>query len=138
MLEKSKKWASKIESGHLPRPLVDFALRFTLWKTLSYPLPATTLTPEECHEIMKPAMNAALPKMGVNRNFPWILVHSPKCFHGLGVQHLHTQQAICHLTDAINHQLSHTNVSTQHTGAFEFLFLSIGISEDFLSSKKFL
>ena len=23
------------------------------------------------------------------------------CFHGLGLQHLHTQQAIFHLTDAI-------------------------------------
>ena len=137
MLEKSKRWASKIEAGHLPRALVDLALRLTLWKTLCYPLPATTLSIEQCHTIMKPALTAALPKMGVNRHFPRALVHSPMCFHGLGLRHLHTQQAVYHLRDIINHQLSHTPVSIQHRGAFELLYLNIGISGDFLSLKNF-
>lgn len=75
MLDQAKNWASKIEAGHLKQLLVHLAFNMTLWKTLGYLLPATMLIYAQCNTIMWPAIAAALPRMGVNHNFPqgWYL-----------------------------------------------------------------
>jgi hypothetical protein len=77
MKEASIIWADQIRTGKLKRHEVHLALHSTLWKTLSYPLPCTTLSKRQCEEIMAPALHQALPAMGVCRNFPRHVVHGP-------------------------------------------------------------
>ena len=82
---------------------------------------------------MRPAIRAALPKMGFNRNFPRELVFSTKEYQGLGVQHLFTLQSIEHLKNVIAHQL-HPDLTTElHDGTFESLYLQIGLGKEFLN-----
>ena len=133
MTEQSKDWGCMMRAGHLDRQNTHIALDRTLWKTLSYPLSATTLSESECETIMRPALNVALSKMGLNRHFPRDLVFSPTHFQGLGIKHLYTLQAIAHLTDILNHQLQTSSTTILHRGTFEYLFLQLGIGSEFLS-----
>lgn len=66
MLAQSTSWGDKISAGKLHR----IALRTTIWKTLGCPLSATLLSKSECESTMRPALNAALPRMGIDQHFP--------------------------------------------------------------------
>lgn len=101
MKAKSQDWEDTITAGHMDQVNVAIALTTTIWRTLSYPLLATVFTKEECEEIMRPAIRAALPKMGLNRNFPRDVVFGAKEYQGLGVQHLLTLQSIEPLKNVI-------------------------------------
>lgn len=70
MYKDTQDWADKITAGHMDHSTAYIALTTTIWKKLCYPLQATLLSKQECDQIMKPVLNAILPKMGLNRNFP--------------------------------------------------------------------
>ena len=65
-----------------------------LWETLEYPLPATTLTYQECEEIMAPAKIQILHGLQICENLPLVLLFGPKSQFGLGLPHLYTLQGI--------------------------------------------
>jgi len=132
MLGKSQDWADKIAAGHVDRVKVAIALQTTIWKTLGHPLPTTLLTKEECEEIMRPVLNAALPKMGLNRHFPRAVVHGAKSLQGLEIPHLFTMQSIEHLKHLINHQINQDLTTHLHEGTMQSLYLQIGLGRNFL------
>ena len=45
---------------------------------IRYPLPVTLFTEKECIEIQKPFIHALLPKLGMNRNTPRLVIFGPK------------------------------------------------------------
>ena len=79
------------------------------------------MTKDECEEIMRPALNAALPKMGLNRHFPRDVLFGSKDFQGLGIPHLYTLQSIKHIQDIIHHQLNPDLTTELHEGTFLYL-----------------
>ena len=133
MTAQSKDWGDKITAGVLDRASVAVALNMTIWKTLGYPLSATLLSKNECEDIMRPALQAALPKMGFNRNMPRAVVFGPKAYQGLEIRHLFTVQGIAHLKDIISHQLQNDLTAALHRCSFEALFLLTGLNDKFLS-----
>jgi hypothetical protein len=70
MLQAAIQWADAMKTGKISRPEVWLAITSTIWKTLTYPLPALNLTKEQCEKIMAPILQYGLPNMGVCRNFP--------------------------------------------------------------------
>lgn len=86
-----------MRTNRLDRTTAWVNLQTTVTKTLEYPLPATTLTREECLYIMRPLCQAGLPAMGINRNLPTELVWGPLRAQGLGLHHLYVTQGIEHL-----------------------------------------
>ena len=60
-------WTDKALSSRLPRHLVWKSLTTGIMKKLCYPLPATTLTLEQCEGLMSSLLVVALPTIGVNR-----------------------------------------------------------------------
>ena len=87
MLKVAKEWASKVAAlGN--RHLAWTALSTTIITKLRYPLTVTTMSQKDCDEIMRPILHAALPAIGVNRNFPRALVHAPLKFQGLNIPDL--------------------------------------------------
>lgn len=86
MKENSIKWADQIRTGRLKCSEAHLALHSTLWKTLTYPLPCTTLSKQQRNEIMAPALHQTLPAMGVYRHFPRHVVHRPLSHMGLGIR----------------------------------------------------
>ena len=61
---------------------------------IRYPLPVTMFTKEQCNEIQKPFIHAILPKLGINRNTPRVVVYGPKEYGGLELMDLRTEQMV--------------------------------------------
>ena len=61
---------------------------------IRYPLPVTMFTDDQCHEIQKPFINALLPKLGINRNTPRVVIYGPKEYGGLELMDLRVEQAV--------------------------------------------
>jgi hypothetical protein len=101
LLEKSQAWADKIRAGHLPRNLVLQSLKQSLWMSLKWPLAATCLSEEQCKRIMRPALRAALPRIGFVPGFPRDLVHAPKKYLGLDIPNLFAHQVTSHIQKII-------------------------------------
>jgi len=96
-------WASSLKQGKLSKSKVWLVLISTLWRSLSYPLPAINLTKDQCEQLMAPALDYALPAMGICRNFPRVLVFTPEKYFCLGTPHLYTLQEIFRLSVLILH-----------------------------------
>ena len=52
--DKLEEWLVKIEDGNLPRKSAWTAFWGKIWRTLTYAIPATTMTMKECAALMKP------------------------------------------------------------------------------------
>jgi hypothetical protein len=130
MKEASIIWADQIRTGKLKRHEVHLALHSTLWKTLSYPLPCTTLSKRQCEEIMAPALHQALPAMGVCRNFPRHVVHGPVSHMGLGIPHLHTLQEVARIKDMVHHSSLDTFTGQLYRSSLEALILEVGFASN--------
>jgi len=59
---------------------------------------ATTLTWEQCEQILRPALYQLLPAIGINRHFPRKMVYGHKSQYGLGIPHLYDLQGFQHLS----------------------------------------
>jgi hypothetical protein len=94
MLGQSEKWASNTRHSRLPRHLVWQSLKVSICMTLKYPLPATTLSKEQCEDIMKPILSAGLSHSGIVNTVKRAVAYGPERFLGLGLPHLHVEQTI--------------------------------------------
>jgi hypothetical protein len=77
----------------------------TILKSLKYPLLATTLTVEECHKIISPALIAAIPRSKVQHFLPRQLVHAPLSHQGLPIHFLFNTQLTLGGINSITGQL---------------------------------
>jgi hypothetical protein len=121
------KWADCMRTGRISREDAWLAFYSTIWKTLSYPLPALNLTREECDKIMAPILQYLLPAMGVCRNFPRALVYNSVKYMGIGIQHPYTIQEILRIKDMISHVHRCTITGKLYRTSFELLLLEIGM-----------
>jgi len=90
-------------TARLMRAEAEFSLRQVLIPKLTYALQATTLSEQQCAEIMKPAINKALPALGINRHFPRAVAHGPKSHQGLAISNLFMEQTIKHITTLLRY-----------------------------------
>ena len=97
MRDKVQDWADKIRTGHLPRHLTWQSLVTTILKSIQYPLPATTLSKEQCKKIMAPILRDGLSCSGIVRTIPRALVYGPKKYQGIGMSDLYTFQQVDHI-----------------------------------------
>ena len=67
-VKKANDLSQKIRWSYLSRYFVSIAVNTTIMKSLGYPLAALTLTEKQCDCLMKPIVQASLPKMGIVRN----------------------------------------------------------------------
>jgi len=62
-----------------------------------YILPATTLTPNQCDQIMRPCLMDRMAAAGYNRSFPRAIISTPSKYYGLNLTDMYTKQGIQHL-----------------------------------------
>jgi hypothetical protein len=130
MKDAAVKWADCMRTGRIPREDAWLAFYSTLWKTLTYPLPALNLSKEECEKILAPVLVYLLPAMGICRNFPRSLVFSSTKYMGLGLKHPYTIQEISQLKDIINHTYHCSTTGQLYRSSFELFFLEMGLGTD--------
>ena len=85
-------WGARIRLGN-PSPAEAWqALTCTITPKLKYPLPACTLSEEECKSILFPAIRAALPKSRICSMLPGAVRDCPQNYGGLGISSLYHYQ----------------------------------------------
>jgi hypothetical protein len=101
--EKVNKWVSHLKSGHLNQADTWYALTRTIMKTMEYPMVAISLTRDQWDEVMKPLLQAVLPRIGITRSFPRLVVYAPLSRKGLGLIHPHDNQYLKQLQTVMRH-----------------------------------
>ena len=126
MSSKLSEWTKKMKAACISRFAAILVVTTTIWATLSYPLAALTLTKKECERLMIPLYACALPRMGVNRHIALVYRYGPKCFHGLGLKHLYTDQGIEQLKILLSHGGSDSYCGILLQCCYELLQLEVG------------
>jgi len=105
-----------------PWAAAEFGIRQVLMPKLQYSLVVTTLTETQCNEIMKPVLQAGLPAMGINWNFPRAVVHGPVEYQGLNLPNLYSEQLITQIGTMLKYgpqQTDPTRVLIRANGELE-------------------
>ena len=126
MRQTAEKWSDAIRSGHLPRHLIWQAMHTTILKTMSYPLPATTLTESQCDHIMAPILQACLPRSGIVRTFPRSLAYASHQHLGLDIPNLYWLQGYYHIDRLLRFANSSHLTGRLLRQSCEFLRLELG------------
>ena len=129
LLETSIEWANKMEKAYLHKSEANLAINTTLARSWAYPVQATSLTFEDCVDIMKPAYKVILSKLGSNRHIPLQYRYGPKELNGLGLPHLYTMQGTAKLKAFITHMKSGTKIGRTLEGQLEATNIEVGTSE---------
>ena len=95
---KVKAWVDKIRVRHLPHHLVWLSLRTGIFKTLEYPLAATTFTPLQCRELCVPLLQVGLSRSHIVRSMPRDVVYGPTEAGGFSLPNLYVEQGLAQLT----------------------------------------
>jgi hypothetical protein len=119
-----------MRTGRISRDDAWLSFYSTIWKALSYPLPAINLKREDYDRIMAPNLIYLLPAMGVCRNFPQTLVFSSIKFRGLGIKHPHTVQETMRIKDILSHRYCKSTTGKLYRTSLEIFLLEIGMGQE--------
>ena len=125
--EKAQKWMEFVRVGGLDWSSCWIALKTTIWKSLEYPLPATTFSKDQISTITGPLYKAVLPRCGYAASFPRDVLHGPREFQGLGLDNLHDKQYIRHIKDILDYSHKDSTSSELLRLALEATKLEAGI-----------
>jgi len=70
--EQTLVWAAQLTHSKVPRHINWLNFKTVLLKKVEYPLMVTTFSRKECDNILRLALNAFLPSIGINWHFPVI------------------------------------------------------------------
>ena len=124
-------WQSYITNGYLHRRVVWRAFWSTIWRTIQYPLPVLTMTPDEGDALMQTFYRTILPALGVNRNIHRVFRHTPTRYQGLGLPAVYLEQTVEQLTYFTMHASSDTSLGAELRASAEQIQLELGLGTQF-------
>lgn len=98
---------------------------------IKFPLPVTTFSREECHELQKPVIFKLLPKMGINRHTPRAVIYGPKSLGGRQLMDLRIEQPVLHWEATLGHLRRHDKVGKAARISLHDHQVIIGTTEHF-------
>jgi hypothetical protein len=94
LLEKINTWNSRIHKSYLRKYDVYLSAFSSLFKSIEYVLPATSLTTTQCTTLNKAIHKKFISRIGINKHLPLSYRYAPKKYQGLGSLNVETQQLI--------------------------------------------
>eukprot|EP00957_Ditylum_brightwellii_P084921 6457431-Ditylum_brightwellii.AAC.1 len=88
--EITKRWADRVQSGHIKSGNAWHYYQTTIQESLEYPLLATTISEKDCRRIELPAVQVALKVSALPSNFPCDVLYRPPKYLGQGASRIHT------------------------------------------------
>ncbi len=132
LIRKSNKYARALAACPLNRNEI-YAAYFTCYiPSITYPLPACTLSQSVLRDIDRPVINITLTKMGFNRKFPREVVYSPRHFGGIGLRDLYCEQGIGQIKFLISNIRANNDTGRRLLINIEQYQLLAGISQPIL------
>ena len=129
---KASGWTQKLKNGRLDQVATQIALHTTIYRSLAYCLPATTMTPQQCKKVLQPLLFGTLPRMGVVRTMNRTAVHLPRSLGGLGIPDLYTLQGVEHIKVLLTHGGTQTPTGIILQTLSEFHILEAGSQHSLL------
>ena len=96
-------------------------------KTLEYPLPALTLSYDECNKLMKVVKKGLLAKARIRKPIPSNALYGPVSEGGLVLNHLYVTQGLMYLEKFVRFLGSDTVTGKLLTVTLELSILEVGI-----------
>jgi len=100
--QKTEKWVENIRSSTANAEEVWTAMHRTIPFSICYPLPAVTLTPEECTYIMAPLTTFGLPLAGIVSTIPKVIKVGSVDMGGLGIVDPYIHMGVSHIENYIS------------------------------------
>ena len=116
-------WNNSIRSSYLQKHDVYRAAFTSIFKTIDYTLPATSLNETQCKKINAQLHKRYLPRIGVDNHMPLEYRYSPKKYQGLGSLNVHVKQ----FTEKIKILLTHAGTQSQLGKSIQLMLESIQI-----------
>jgi ribonuclease HI len=129
----SLNYASAITSSSLNKEEAYLSYMTFFLPKIRFPLPALTLTEQQCAKIQSPALNALLPKLHFNRHTARSIIHGPIKFGGVNLPHVYTYQCIGQLELFLGHIRSQDKTSELIMISISNLQLIVGSSTSFFN-----
>ena len=126
--ERATKWALNVNSKKLKPKEALIALKCTIWRSLCYPLAATTMNARQCNYAISPAIQAALPVIGLQRNISKTILHSSHHDLGLAIPNLFYEQLAAHIDAIFRHWNSGTTTGKLLRATVESIWVETGNS----------
>lgn len=93
-LEQAKTFTRKLINAPLSHYDAHVVYESRYRPMVSYPLSVTTFSSKQCNEIQKPFVAALLPKIGLNRNMPRVVIYGPMELGGREIMDLRIEQQV--------------------------------------------
>jgi len=104
--------------------------------TVSYPLPATTMPPNQLYKLQSPATSIFLTKMGYPRTFPRAITYAASNRGGLGYRHLGHEQGVQKCLQILKHMRAHTTIGRAYETTIHHYQLMSGLSHPILEDTR--
>lgn len=131
LIQKSKEEAKMITHSRLSPTECKLALTHTIIQKLSFPLISTTITKEEGRRILRPILDACLPKMGLVKTLGYDYIHGSVESQGLGIPDLFHYSCAAKIEFIINHLWKKSLVGELIEMEIQELAIELGIEDPF-------
>ena len=131
--EKILPWNESIKSTYLQRHDVYRAAFTSIFKSIDYTLPATSLSTSQCKDINAKLHKRFLPRIGIDTHMPLIFRYAPKKYQGLGSMNVEVKQ----FQEKVKIFLTHANTNSQLGQMIkvnlEYMHITIGVNTQIFS-----
>jgi hypothetical protein len=129
----AQRYGSLLQSSTLSPSEAYLSYALYLRPKLSYPLPCTSFTPDQCRAIQAPALAALLPKLTLNRHSPRSVIFAGPKYGGLSLPDLYDDQGLGQLLLFIGHLKLEDDTGKLILSTLSHIQLYIGSSRSFFS-----
>ena len=110
-----------------------YAFTLYFYPKISYGLPVSTFTEQECRHIQAPAKAAFLSKIGLNRHTAASIIHGPEDYGGLQLPNVYVDQGIVQLRLFLGHMRRQDKTSQLLEIAMSYMQLRTGAGTLFMN-----
>ena len=127
--EKISPWNASIQNSYLQKHDVYRAAFTSIFKTVDYTLPATSMTQNECKLINIQLHKKYLSRIGIDMHLPLAYRYSPPKYQGLGSLDVESKQFIEKLKIFLTHAGTETQLGISIKIMMESMNLMVGVNK---------
>jgi len=109
------------------------AMLTRIFKTLMYPLPALSLTYDECYKLSNKLTSSSIPKCNIASTFPLKFRYLPRKYHGLALPDLYLEQRLGQLRELLTHSDMEDVLGKQLKLSLENIQVELGLTHLFFN-----
>ena len=130
--KKIRDWNELIRTSYLNKHDVHLSAFSSIFKTIEYVLPATSLNTSECRKLDTLMHKVYVSRIGINQHLPLAYRYAPKRYQGLSSIHIESTQLIHKLKIFLSHVNQNTQLGRSIMSMLESTQLFLCVDTNFL------